>query len=872
MSGREPVFLIDGSSYIYRAYHAVKGLKTSQGIPTNAVYGFTQMLQKVLKDLNPVYLAVVLDARGPTFRHEAYEHYKANRPEMPEDLRVQMEWIRRILSALRIPQLEKEGFEADDIIGTLSRLLAERGLRVIIISGDKDLFQLVNDRVVVLDTLHDRLFDRKKVLERYGVEPERLPDVFGLMGDASDNIPGVPGIGEKRAKELICRFGSLEEAIRRAEEIPQRSVREALLAHADQARLSKRLATIDTEVNIEWSLEDLRFGPPDWPRLRQLYRDLEFHRLLQEAAQEESPCRKSRYRTLRSHEEISQYLSDIGESQRIFLEALASGGDPMRSELLGIALAASPRDAAFIPLSRESGTETLELLRPLLEDPKRKKCGHDLKRTWVLLRRKGVVLQGLDADVMVASYLLNPSKRAYDLESLSLEFLDMGLGPKEGKGKATLEKGAWACRRVEAASLLVQRILPRLKESGLERLFYELEMPLIPVLARMELQGVKVDIARLEKLSREFSQRLRQLQQEIFSLAGEEFNLNSPQQLGRILFQKLKLPVIRRTKTGFSTDMEVLRELAKGHEVPGKILEYRSLAKLKSTYVDSLPRLVNPETGRIHTFFNQTVTATGRLSSSEPNLQNIPVRNETGQAIRAAFIPEKGFEFLSADYSQVELRILAHLSKDPILLDAFSRDEDVHTRTAAEIFGVSPDEVTPQMRREAKTINFGIIYGMSAYGLARELDVEPKVARAYIEGYFQRYKAVQTFINEVLEGARERGYVETLMKRRRYLPEIRSSNATTRKFSERIAINTTVQGTAADLIKKAMIRIQRRMDAEGLASRMLIQVHDELLFEVAKGERHTMEALVKEEMEGVENLEVPLRVDLGWGSNWAEVH
>ncbi len=855
------LYLIDGSSYIYRAFFAIRGLKTSQGIPTNAIYGFTTMLTKVLRDFQPQHLAVVLDAKGPTFRHLAYEHYKANRPEMPESLRPQIPRIKEVVRAFGIPLLEKEGFEADDLIGTLARAWEAQGYEVVMISGDKDLLQLISPRVTSLDTLYERSYDVEKVKARYGVEPERLPDVFGLMGDDSDNIPGVPGIGEKRAKELIQRFGSLEALLARVSEVPQRKLQEALSKYADQARLSKRLATIDTHVPMEPGQEDLLPGAPDQARLRSLFKELEFHRLLQEWTQPQAVGEKE-YPTIGSVEEVAKLISWLEAAGEMAMQLDTTSADSMRAGLRGMAVVAGTEGACHIhlPSGDEKGA-TLEALRPLLEDERIRKVGHDLKAAMVVLGRHGIELKGLHADTMVASYVLNPSRRNHTLEDLSLEHLDRKLGSPPHP-----------CEAVEASLEMSRILLPRIGAQGFEPLYRQIEMPLVPVLARMEMSGVRVDVGLLGEIATELDQEIRRLEEEIHDLAEGPFNINSPQQLAEVLFERLKLPVVRKTKTGYSTDMEVLQELSKAHPLPANVLEYRSLAKLKSTYVDALPQLVHPETGRIHTSFNQTVTATGRLSSSEPNLQNIPIRSEIGQRIRAAFIPQEGWRFFSADYSQVELRIVAHLSRDAILTEAFRGDEDIHARTAAEIFGVPPQQISSQMRREAKVINFGIIYGMTSYGLSRELDVAPKVAQAYIEGYFQRYTGVRDFIERVLEDARERGYVETLAGRRRYLPEIKSNNNTARKFAERTAINTPIQGTAADMIKKAMIRIQERLDAKQLSARMLIQVHDELLFEVPEGEHEAVEPLVREEMEGVEKLSVPLKVDTGWGRNWAEAH
>jgi DNA polymerase-1 len=890
MTSSVRVYLIDGSSYIYRAFYAIRDLKTSQGVPTNAIYGFTSMLSKVLRELKPAYLAVVLDARGPTFRHKVYQEYKANRPEMPERLVPQIPWIKGIVEAFGVGIFEKEGYEADDIIGTMASTWEYQGHQIVIVSGDKDLLQLVTPNVTMLDTMYDRSYDAEKVIARYGVPPVDLPDLFGLVGDTSDNIPGVPGIGGKGARRLLEQFKSLEALLSHAGEIPEKRVRESLIEHADQARLSKQLATIDTSVPLDIGLEDLRYGPPQTDRLREIFKELEFHRLLQEWTQTATLHRK-KYELVENGEALEGVVGRLGHSAAFAIQLTTSSSSPMRANLVGLALAIKPNEAFFIPLGNAHGgsssqltsNEILEALRPFLEDAKQQKIGSMLKSALVVLRRHGISLEGLNMDTEVASYVLNPSRRSHDLEGLALEYLDQKLTPisarAESKGKETgfgqvpLERATTrACEEVDAALQLSHVFQPRLGAEGLARLYFDLEVPLIRVLARMEMNGIRVDVGHLSDISLEMEREIQRLEAEIHQLAGESFNINSPQQLGKILFEKLKLPSARRTKTGYATDMGVLQDLARAHDLPGLVLDYRSLHKLKSTYVDVLPQLVHPETGRIHTSFNQTATATGRLSSSEPNLQNIPIRSEFGQRIREAFVSDPGCVFLSADYSQVELRILAHLSNDVILIESFQRDEDIHARTASEIFGVDRDAVTPLMRREAKVVNFGIIYGMSAYGLARDLKVETKVAQAYIEGYFQRYKGVNKFIERVLEETRKRGYVETLMGRRRYLPEISGSNAAARRFAERIAINTSIQGTAADIIKKAMVRIQDRLDSEGLAARMLVQVHDELLLEVPEGQRQIIGSLVKEEMEGAESLAVPLKIQTGWGYNWAEAH
>ena len=881
---RPKVYLIDGTGHIYRAFYAIKDLKTSKGVPTNAVYGFTAMLTALIRDREPDYLAVVLDAKGPTFRHELYEPYKANRPPMPEPLRPQIPLIREIVEAFGVVSMEKEGFEADDIIGTLANTLAPQGYDVVIVSNDKDMLQLVNADVTVLDTKGDRTIDSAGVEKQYGVGPGLLRDLFGLMGDTSDNIPGAPGIGPKRACELIQRFGSLEEAVSRAEEVKQKKIREALVEYRDQIYLSKRLVTIDDQVPLNFSMKDLRPKDPDKERLRALFKELEFHRFLNEWT--DAPDQPERNDiVVDTPEALESLVRALEEAGRFAIHLETTDGVPMKAEILGIALAASEEETYYISLEGQVSSDSdperdrvLSALRPVLESPSIKKIGHDLKAAAVTLVRYGISLEGMDGDTMVASYVLNPSRRNHKLDEIALEYGDRKIAPaktaKKKKQADWTEKkaGEQACEAAHTTFGLHQKLASQIEEGGFETLYRDLEIPLIPVLARMEFAGVKVDTELLQQISHELGEKIAVLEETIYDLAEGQFNINSPQQLGTILFEKLKLPVIRKTKTGYSTDMEVLKELSKTHDLPASVLEYRSLAKLKSTYLDALPKLAHPDTGRIHTAFNQAVTATGRLSSSEPNLQNIPIRTEIGKRIRSAFIPEDGCVLLSADYSQVELRIMAHLAEDPILIEAFRNGEDIHTRTACEVFGIPVEMMVPEMRRQAKAINFGIIYGLSAFGLARDLNVDMKIAKAFIDGYFQRYKGVKTFIDRTLDEARKNGYVETIMGRRRYLPEINSKNNTARKFAERTAVNTPVQGSAADMIKKAMIRIEEAMDAQGLKSRMILQVHDELLFEVPEDERERVEAVVIEEMEGVQALKVPLKVDAGTGKTWADAH
>jgi DNA polymerase-1 len=891
MAEKNPkVYLIDGSSYIYRAFFAIAHLSNSKGFPTNAIYVFTNMLLKILREKGAEYAAIAFDAPGPTFRHEAFGEYKANRPSMPEDLRVQIPHIKEIVSALRLTVLEKEGYEADDLIATLARKLEREGMETVIVSGDKDLMQLVSSRVSMYDPMKDKTFQVPEVKERFGVSPDKVVEVMGLMGDTSDNIPGVPGIGPKIAGQLIEEFGSIEELLKKVDRVKNARVRASLDRHAEQARLSRELATLDSDAPLDWALDNLKIGEPDRKKLQEIFKEMEFSKLLKDFSLRPDH-REDDYRLITEREEFEALVCNLRKAGTFALDLESTSIEPMRAEIVGLSFSFQPHQAFYLPvahtypgapgqLPREG---VLRTLRPLLEDPGLKKYGQNIKYDYILLANSDVRLQGIAGDNMIASYLLNPSKHRHSLEELSREYLDRqvitysdvaGSGAKAIPfSQVSVEK---ACRYSgEDADLtlqLAQLLMPKIEAEGFADLFHQVELPLIEVLAAMEMNGVRLDLPLLEVMSREFEGKMDKISEEIFDLAGESFNINSPQQLGKILFERLKLPGGKRTKTGYSTDVEVLNELSRDFPLPAKVLEYRSLSKLKSTYVDALPQLVNPKTGRIHTSFNQSVTATGRLSSSDPNLQNIPIRSPEGRRIREAFIPEKGRSILSADYSQIELRILAHLSGDSLLVETFQEDRDVHAATAAEIFHVSPDRVNPEMRRLAKVINFGIIYGMSAFGLAKELGIQPAVAQAYIANYFQKYHGVRDYIDRSLEAAREMGYVTTLMNRRRYLPDIKSQNRSVRQFAERIGINAPIQGTAADLIKAAMIRIHRRLMQEGRETKLTLQIHDELVFEVPEGELEEVRALVKEEMEGVMKLSVPLKVDIGVGKNWAEAH
>jgi DNA polymerase-1 len=848
------------------------------------------MLLKILRDKEAEYVAIVFDAPGPTFRHEVFGEYKSNRPSMPEDLRVQVPHIKEIVSALRLPVLEKEGYEADDLIATLARKLEREGIETVIVSGDKDLMQLISPRVTMYDPMKDKNFQVPQVKERFGVSPDKVVEVMGLMGDTSDNIPGVPGIGPKTARQLIEEFGSIAELLKNIDKVKNAKLRASLDRHAEQARLSRELATLDSNAPLDWTLENLKRGEPDRKKLQEIFKEMEFSKLLKDFSLRPDH-RDDDYRLITGMGEMEALVRNLREAGAFALDLESTSMEPMRAEIVGLSFSFQPHQAFYLPvghtyegapeqLSRE---EALRILRPLLEDPELRKYGQNIKYDYILLAKSGVRLKGIAGDNMIASYLLNPSKHRHSLEELSREYLDRQIITYEdvaGAGakaipfsQVEVEKACrYSCEDADLTLILANLLIPKIEGDGFAELLGRVELPLIEVLAVMEMNGVKLDLPLLAVMSDEFEKLMEKISGEVYDLAGGEFNINSPQQLGKVLFEKLKLPGGKRTKTGYSTDVEVLTELAKDFPLPAKVLEYRSLSKLKSTYVDALPQLVNPVTGRVHTSFNQTVTATGRLSSSDPNLQNIPIRSPEGRRIREAFIPQEGSLILSADYSQIELRVLAHLACDTFLIETFQRGEDIHAATASEIFHVPPEQVTPEMRRLAKVINFGIIYGMSAFGLAKELGIPPSVAQAYIANYFQKYHEVRDYIDKSLEQARERGYVTTLMNRRRYLPDIQSTNRSIRQFAERIAINAPIQGTAADLIKVAMINIHQRLMKEGYKTKLILQIHDELVFEVPQGELEGIKALVKEEMEGVVKLYIPLKVDIGVGKNWAEAH
>ncbi|MBI3609851.1 MAG: DNA polymerase I [Nitrospirae bacterium] len=890
ISKRPCLFLIDGNSYIYRAYFAIRNLSTSKGFPTNAIYGFTTMLLKIVRDHRPDYLAVAFDAKGPTLRHAEYRDYKAQRPEMPDPLRQQIPYIHRLVEAFRIPAVLMEGYEADDLIGTLARRAEQKDLEVTIVSGDKDMFQLITPQTSVYDTMKDKVYRTPDVQERFGVEPDRVIEIMGLMGDSIDNIPGVPGIGEKTAVDLIRRFGTIENLLGRLDELDKPKLRETLRAFAEQARMSRQLALIRRDCPVELNLDRFRRTEPDAEATTRLLRELEFSSLLKRVEMPAAP-RTGQVEITASEESLREMTRALASEKTIGLcfWTLPDGSRGMnhapgrdRSAILGISIAVQDH-VYYIPIGHrtlgappmpESRT-VFEHLRPLLQNTSLRKVGHDLKSVLLTCHQIGLSIEGPTADTMIEAYLLNPNRRDHSLETVALDLLGIRLPeiPSPLTPEITVEQLASAAgERTSSVLQLDAAFMPLLHEQTLGRLFDEVEMPLVPVLAEMEEAGIKLDMDALKDFSAELESQLSVMVRTIQTLAGMEFNLNSPKQLAEVLFDKLGMKPIKKTKTGYSTNEEVLQQLAPQHQLPAEILNYRQLTKLKSTYVDALPRLVNPETHRLHTSLNQTVTATGRLSSSEPNLQNIPIKDELGRRIRRAFIAEKGYRLLSADYNQVELRILAHLSQDENLLSAFQRGEDVHTTTAVQIFGLAPDLITSEMRRTAKTVNFGIIYGISPFGLSSTLGITQSEAKRYIDRYLDLYSGVRRFMEKTIAEAKERGYVTTILSRRRPIPELSSTTPAIRGLGERAAINTPIQGSAADLIKLAMIRIARRLKAEGRRSRMLLQIHDELIFEVPEEEIEVMKGLVREEMEGVMPMAVPLTVDIGIGMNWSEAH
>ncbi len=875
-SEQKKLFIIDGSACIYRAFHAIPVFMTSKGQPTNAVYGFTQTLRKIIAEYAPDYIVIAYDSKGPTFRHELREDYKATRPPMPDDLSSQIPLIKQVVKAFNVATLELEGFEADDIIATVVRAAKEFGggkpVRVSIVTGDKDMYQLVDDNTEIFDYARGRFIRDGEVHEKFGVGPGRVVDMLGLAGDKSDNIPGVAGIGVKTAAKLINAHGTIEEMLLDIENVTPERIKKKLIDYSQDALISKKLATLDAEVPLGFEIEDFASKDPDIEALSGILRELEFVKLIKELIPVEAA--EPFVQVVDGEAALLRLTGAVKGSGQAALVALPLAefdgkGETGHFELEGIGVAAgigvAPNDQEvfYLPLAGREGW--LSALKPILEDKAIEKHSPDLKPLYKYFASQGIGLRGATMDVSVASYLISPGQRVLTIDDIAERELDQGLGVGADAQPAEL-----AGARARATLRLSKTFRQRLTEHQQLGVFNEIELPLIEVLASMELAGIKVDCRILEALTIEMGQRLAALETELYAQAGYDFNINSPKQLSKLLFEDLGLKPVKKTKTGFSTDESVLTALSAIDEIPRKIIEYRKIAKLKSTYVDSLIQLVNKEKGRVYTTFNQTVTATGRLSSSRPNLQNIPVKGEYADAIRSAFVAKEGSVLVSADYSQIELRLVAHLSGDPVFVDSFMKDEDIHARTAGEVFGIMPGLVTGEMRRRAKAINFGIIYGMGAHGLAQALGISIKEAGDYIKEYFTHYKGVKQFIDTTIDEARELGYTETIFGRRRQILELQAGNEQVRRLGERMATNTPVQGAAADMIKLSMLKIDERLRAEGLKTKMILQIHDELIFEVPLEEVPIVEALVKKDMEGVISLKVPVKVNVTNSLNWCK--
>ena len=925
-----PLVLVDGSSYLYRAFHAFPPLTNSAGEPTGAMYGVLNMLKSLISQVQPSHIAVVFDAKGKTFRDEMFEQYKSHRPPMPDDLRKQIQPLHDIIRALGIPLLVIEGVEADDVIGTLAVAASKANQKVLISTGDKDMAQLVDDNIMLINTMNNTLLDCEAVIEKYGIPPELIIDYLALMGDSADNIPGVAGVGEKTALGLLQGIGSMAEIYANLDKVAELPIRGAkklgdkLLAEKEMADLSYRLATIKTDVALDITPEQLTLGASNNDQLTEYFGRYEFKRWLNEVMNgadsitnnNEQPTKinhyqattslsqdnsnetlpaiqidRSRYETLLTEADLNRWVEKLNQANLFALDTETDNLDYMAANLVGISFALENGEAAYLPLQLDylgapktlEKTTALSLLKPVLENPSIQKVGQNFKYDLTIFARNGIDVQGVAFDTMLESYVLNSTGR-HNMDDLAKRYLGhktISFEEIAGKGKnqltfnqIPLEQAAeYAAEDADVTMKLQQVLWEKLsKEPTLEKLFNEMELPLLGVLSRMERRGVLIDSDALFLQSNEIANRLSELEEQAYVLAGQPFNLASTKQLQEILFDKLGLPVIQKTPKGApSTNEEVLEELAFSHELPKVLVEHRGLSKLKSTYTDKLPQMVNPQTGRVHTSYHQAVTATGRLSSSDPNLQNIPIRNEEGRRIRQAFIAREGFTVVAADYSQIELRIMAHLSQDQGLINAFTQGKDIHRSTAAEIFGVELDEVTSEQRRNAKAINFGLIYGMSAFGLSRQLGIGRADAQSYMDLYFKRYPGVQTFMHDIREKAKAQGYVETLFGRRLYLPDINSSNGMRRKAAERVAINAPMQGTAADIIKRAMIQLDQKLQNDPNIA-MIMQVHDELVFEVRSEKVAFYSELIKTQMESAADLVVPLIVEVGQGTNWDEAH
>ncbi len=917
MTASAPLILIDGSSYLFRAFHALPALTNSKGQPTGAVYGVVAMLKKLLQQYPNSPIAVVFDASGRSFRNDLYAEYKANRPPMPDELRVQIAPLHNIIKALGLPLLVIPDVEADDVIGTLAQRAHERGLDTLISTSDKDMAQLVSPYVKLANSMTDTIMGREEVIEKFGVPPELIVDYLALMGDTVDNVPGVPGVGPKTAAKWLNEFGSLDQIMTRAAEIKGK-VGDNLRNFLPQLPLSKQLTTIKCDCELPVTLDQLQVNAADKEALRELYADMEFKTWLKEVltgvsnnavsapknANTNAPTQsesavvavqidRSQYETIVSVAQLDEWITLLSNVPLFAYDSETTSLNELEAEIVGVSFSVPGGRACYIPLAHDylgapaqlDRRTTLATLKPLLESERRQKIGHNIKYDKKVLANYGIELRGIAYDTMLESYVLDAAGTRHDMDTLALKLLghqNIAFTDIAGKGKDQLtfnqidveQAARYAAEDADITMRLHEQQWPRLQaEPKLQSVLMDIEMPVIDVLTRMELNGVLIDAAKLRTQSAELTKRIAEIEKQAFALAGHEFNLASPKQLGQIFFEEMKLPVIAKTPTGQpSTNEEVLEELALDYPLPKLVLEHRGFSKLKSTYTDKLPELVDKRTGRVHTSFNQTGAATGRLSSTDPNMQNIPIRTEEGRKIRQAFIAPRNHVVMAADYSQIELRIMAHLSNDPGLLNAFAQGMDVHRATAAEVFEVAPDQVTNDQRRHAKAINFGLIYGMSAFGLARQIDVSREAAQLYMNRYFARYPGVELYMNDIKKFAHEHGYVETLFGRRLYLPEIRASNQGRRKGAERVAINAPMQGTAADIVKRAMIAVDAWLLSENVPAKLLLQVHDELVLEVHESAVDTVKEKLKVLMSGAAELKVPLLVEVGVGLNWDEAH
>ncbi len=887
---RNSLIIIDGSSLIHRAFYALPLLTTKDGIYTNGIYGFLTMLYKIQDDYKPDYICVAFDKSGPTLRHKEYKEYKGTRQSTPSELAQQFPLIREILKSLNMITLEMNDYEADDIAGTLAKQGELEGLDVVLVTGDKDYLQLVSDNSKLLLTKKGISeiveYDRNKIVEEYGIEPNQFIDLKGLMGDTSDNIPGVPGIGEKTGLKLIKEFGNIESVYENLDKVSGKKLKENLIEHEQTAYLSRKLGEIITNVPLEISIQDLKSKEPNWEELIGIFQELEFKSLLDRVPdkykEKEEEIREYKYEIL-DKDELETVVKLIKEKGKFAFKFLIDGDNIIEDEVISIGLKVIDSPTYYIELSG-NGKDFIELFKDLFENPKIDKIGHSLKKDIAVLFRYDIQIANYTFDSMIAQYLLNPSQSDYSINKISEEYLGYYAQDEEmllGKGKnkkcfseiSLDERAQYLAFTLESVFRLEPIMIDKINELNMKELYYNIELPLVEVLSSMEYMGFKVDENELNCLGQGFDVEIKSLTDEIYDLAGIEFNINSPKQIGEILFERLGLPVIKKTKTGYSTSVDVLEKLEDKHPIIGKILRYRQIVKLKSTYIDGLTSLINRKTGRIHSNFNQTITTTGRISSTEPNLQNIPIKTEDGRQIRKAFVADKpNFVLIDADYSQIELRVLAHISDDPKMRDAFIQNEDIHKKTASEVFHLPIDEVTPTIRNNAKAVNFGIVYGISDYGLSQDLNITRKEAKEFIDKYLEHYAGVKKFMEDIVIQGKEKGYVETLLKRRRYIAELKAKNFNIRSFGERIAMNTPIQGSAADIIKVAMVNVYNALKENGYKSRLILQVHDELIIEAYQDEVDEVKNLLKKIMEESISLSIPLIVDVETGDSWYETH